>query len=226
MTYDEMDEHELERALSAPGTATELAEQDKYVAMFRAAQPVPAPTVVVPMARRTARRVGTTAILAAAVAVATGGVAAAYSSNLPAPVQRAVHSVLAPLGVPQAKPAKEAPPATPQADPTPVAPSPTPAVPPHPRPSHSHPPRPSSTPSPSTVDPSASPTDGEPDRLAVRRPVDLGVAGALGHPDGLPDGRSHADDAPRARCPPPSRSRRREPDSRSRPAAPPSSPAS
>ncbi|KQW53505.1 hypothetical protein ASC77_04280 [Nocardioides sp. Root1257] len=160
MAPDEMDEHELERALSAPGTAAELADQEKYVAMFRAAQPAAAPTVVVPMARRTARRVGTTAILAAAVAVATGGVAAAYSSNLPAPVQRAVHSVLAPLGVPQADPPKEAPPAEPEAEPTPVVPSPTPVAPPHPRPTHSRPARPSSTPSPTpTVDPSASPTD-------------------------------------------------------------------
>ncbi|GAA1767638.1 hypothetical protein GCM10009795_012550 [Nocardioides hankookensis] len=157
MPYDEMDEQEIERALSAPGTVAELADEETYLAMFRAAQAGAAPGVVVPMTGRTARRVGTTAILAASVALATTGVAAAYSSNLPEPVQRAVHSVLAPLGVPKPKP--DVPPAEPEVQPTPVAPSPTPVPPPHPRPSHSQAPRPSEKPSPTAIEPSASPTD-------------------------------------------------------------------
>src|SRR4051794_14709836 len=105
METDEFDEQALVRALQAHGTTTELADEERYLAMFRDAGPTTAP---VPgggiggiAGRRTARRLGTGVTLAVVVAVATGGVAAAYSSNLPDPVQRAVASVLAPLGVPE-----------------------------------------------------------------------------------------------------------------------------
>ena len=53
--------------------------------------------------RTAVRRLGAGTSLAVVVALATGGVAAAYSSKLPDPVQRAVHSVLSPLGVPEAE---------------------------------------------------------------------------------------------------------------------------
>lgn len=164
MASDEYDESELTRALQAPGTTAELADEERYLAMFRAAHADAADGVVVPMAgaRRTVRRLGAGTTIAVMVALATGGVAAAYSSNLPDPVQRAVHSVLAPLGVPE----PDAPepvarkPRAPETTPpvvVPVVPGPsaTPSRKPGAKPS------PSATPTevlPST-DPSASPTD-------------------------------------------------------------------
>jgi len=108
MTDDDNDPTTLEQALRAPGTPAELGAEESYRAMFRevrreAALPV-APAVPPRTGRTTVRRLGTSSTLAVVFAVAGGGVAAAaYSTNLPDPVQRAVHSVLAPLGVPQAE---------------------------------------------------------------------------------------------------------------------------
>ncbi|QWF24413.1 hypothetical protein KM427_12375 [Nocardioides sp. LMS-CY] len=102
MNGDEHDEASLERALRAPGTPSELSEEERYVAMFRAARATDAaPTPAPGGARRAAiRRLGAGSTLAIVFAVASAGVAAAYSSSLPDPVQRAFHSVLAPIGVP------------------------------------------------------------------------------------------------------------------------------
>ncbi|GAA4690197.1 hypothetical protein [Nocardioides conyzicola] len=100
MSVDEFDEQALERALQAPGTMAELAEEERYLAMFRSARTGAGTATAVGSGRRNVRRLGTGVTLAVALAVATGGVAAAYSSHLPDPVQRAVHSVLAPIGVP------------------------------------------------------------------------------------------------------------------------------
>src|SRR6478752_36155 len=159
MTSEEFDEQALINALTAPGSPAELGDEQRYREMFRAAQattPVAAagPTLV---GGRAVRRLGAGASLAVVVALATGGVAAAYSSNLPDPVQRAVHSVLSPIGVPPAESqrrveqARKEPTPTPEPAPTPTPEPPTPA-PTHPvvKPSE----KPSATPSPSeTVEP-------------------------------------------------------------------------
>src|SRR4051812_18099370 len=97
MTGDELDEQALERALTAPGSPGELADEETFLAMYRAAG-----SATTSGAGRTVRRVGTSATLAVVFAVAGTGVAAAYSSSLPDPVQRVAHTVLAPLGVPAA----------------------------------------------------------------------------------------------------------------------------
>ena len=106
---DEIDDTTLEGALRAPGSPAELADEKTYRAMFREAQsaagaPPGTTGVVASGPRSVARRVGAGSALAVVIAVASTGVAAAYSANLPAPVQRAVHSVLAPVGVPAAAP--------------------------------------------------------------------------------------------------------------------------
>lgn len=127
MSGHEFDEKSLERALRAPGSPAELSGEGEYLAMFRAEQSAGATVTPIGASRgtgrRAARRLGTSSTLAMVFAVATAGVAAAYSSNLPSPVQRAVHSVLAPLGVPAAEPRQ------PVADPEPPhSPEPTPAA--------------------------------------------------------------------------------------------------
>lgn len=124
---DERDQASLERALRAPGSAEELAEQERYVAMFRAAR-APAPAAAGGAARTAIRRLGTGGTLAVVFAVASAGVAAAYSRSLPDPVQRAFHSVLAPIGVPPAEPQRQPDPAQARtsAEPTPPGSSPAP----------------------------------------------------------------------------------------------------
>jgi hypothetical protein len=181
MSGDEHDETSLERALRAPGTPAELSEEARYAAMFRAQGPTAGPSPVAAAssggARRAVRRLGAGSTLAVAFAVASAGVAAAYASSLPDPVQRVFHSVLAPIGVPPAQPQGHA--RTPQARPTPeptppdasAAPAPSsspetdPAVPPSQLPSEDATPGatdPGSTASPSdgpTTTPSESPTE-------------------------------------------------------------------
>lgn len=101
------DEQDLVRALTAPPTAAELADEAIYRALFLAEGPtaVPGVTVLRPGAARAVRRVGAASTLAVAFALAGAGVAAAaYSSHLPAPVQGAFHRVLGPVGVPAADP--------------------------------------------------------------------------------------------------------------------------
>ncbi|WP_374455105.1 hypothetical protein [Nocardioides sp.] len=113
----------LVQALRAPGTADELAGESEFVAAFRAAQPgaQTAHGTARGRLRLVGRRLGGggTAVV---VAVALGaGAAAAYTQNLPDPVQRAVHDVLGPVGVPAPeKPRTDGTPSTPESQ----APSP------------------------------------------------------------------------------------------------------
>lgn len=83
------------RALIAPGTAAELAGEADALAAFRAAVPVRP-------RRRYLGRVGVGGSAAAVALVLSGGVAAAYTSSLPAPLQRAAHSALGVIDVPAA----------------------------------------------------------------------------------------------------------------------------
>ncbi|GAA4725248.1 hypothetical protein GCM10023350_04660 [Nocardioides endophyticus] len=131
MTSEEFDEQALINALTAPGSPAELGEEERYREMFRAAQATPVAAVAAPslVGHRAVRRLGAGTSLAVVVALATGGVAAAYSSNLPDPVQRAVHSVLSPIGVPPAESQRRVEQArkqpTPTPSPEPAAPAPT-----------------------------------------------------------------------------------------------------
>lgn len=85
------------RALRAPGSSSELGEEEEYAAAFRAEGPR---ARVVPLPRRLAGRLGAGGAVIAAVAL-TGGVAAALTGNLPEPVQQIAHSV---LGAPAPEP--------------------------------------------------------------------------------------------------------------------------
>ena len=87
------------RALTGPATADELAGEEQMLAAFRAT----------PRARSRRRFVGRFGTGAGAIVVVlglSGGVAAAYSQALPAPVQDAVHAFLGPIGVPAAAAAR------------------------------------------------------------------------------------------------------------------------
>jgi hypothetical protein len=78
--------------LRAPGTATELQDEERYLAMFREANGAPTPPV-----RSLPRRVGRLGAGGTAVVVTvalTSGVAAAYTGHLPDPVQELAHSVI------------------------------------------------------------------------------------------------------------------------------------
>ena len=90
------------RALRAPGSAGELGDEERYVAMFREARGLrrsPRP----PSSPRAAGSPAGTApgsALAVALAVGGGGVAAAYTGNLPDPIQEFAHRALGPVGPP------------------------------------------------------------------------------------------------------------------------------
>lgn len=89
---------ELVRALRAPGSPSELEDEARFVAAFRAQQAAPAGGAA-PTGRGVVRRLGLrrlgTGGTAVVVAVAlTGGVAAAYTGRLPDPVQQLAHEVI------------------------------------------------------------------------------------------------------------------------------------
>jgi hypothetical protein len=90
-------EDDLIRALRAPGTTTELADEERYVAAFRESRPR---TGIRSLPRRAAGRLGAGGTAVVVTVALTSGVAAAYTGNLPDPVQRVVHSVLGPIGAP------------------------------------------------------------------------------------------------------------------------------
>ena len=90
---DELLNAPLVRALQSPALPGELAGEDAALAAFRAASPSRR------RRRRTIRLATGATALVAAMAV-TGGVAAAYPTTLPEPVQNAIHTVLGPIGVP------------------------------------------------------------------------------------------------------------------------------
>lgn len=97
MSTDDEQERLL-RALRAPGSRAELGEEERYRAMFRAhSSTAPVPT----RHSRTPSRLLIGGAVAAVLAVGTGGVAAAYSGNLPSPIQTLAHHV---IGAPDASP--------------------------------------------------------------------------------------------------------------------------
>lgn len=99
----------LVRSLRANGTPGELADQDHYLAMFRESRGAGQVTHLTPGATRrpgarAARRFGAGTTLTIAIAVAGGGVAAAYTGSLPEPIQQFAHNVLGPVNVPPPTP--------------------------------------------------------------------------------------------------------------------------
>lgn len=96
---------ELVGALRAPGSAAELGREQDYLAVYREAGPAPAP---IPMTRRSLRRLGTGGTAVVVAVALSGGVAAAYTGNLPAPVQEIAHSVIG-APAPEPPPAEAAP---------------------------------------------------------------------------------------------------------------------
>ena len=132
---DEFEDSELLRALRAPGSAEELADETKVLGAFRAANRRRGTLV---------RRIGLGGASAVLAVGLTGGVAAAYTGNLPATVQQFAHRTFFLLGVPDRVP----PPATSHVAVGPSSTSPTPS-----RPTKS----PSATTSPP---PKTSPTSG------------------------------------------------------------------
>lgn len=81
---------DLVRALRAPGSATELADQQQYVAAFRGAHR----SNVRSLPRRAVGRLGAGGTAVVVTVALTSGVAAAYTGHLPDPVQRIAHTVL------------------------------------------------------------------------------------------------------------------------------------
>jgi hypothetical protein len=81
---------DLVRALRAPGTATELADQERYVAAFRETRG----STVRSLPRRAAGRLGAGGTAVVVTVALTSGVAAAYTGRLPDPVQQIAHSVI------------------------------------------------------------------------------------------------------------------------------------
>lgn len=154
-------------ALTAPAEPVELAGEDAAIAIFR--------STAGPFSRR-GRLLRLTTLGGAGVALGlamTGGVAAAYTSGLPAPMQQVVHDAIAPFGIPA--PAAP-PPSRPRHDRQRVThvPRPTPAVAlpaPLAHPTAAASPRPSTSPvavAPTAAAPAPSPT---PSPTATVRPT-------------------------------------------------------
>src|SRR4249919_1920529 len=93
MTELDPSTEDLARALRAPGTTTELQDEERYLGMFREVANGAPPATVRSLPRRIGRLgAGGTAVV---VTVAlTSGVAAAYTGHLPDPVQQLAHSVI------------------------------------------------------------------------------------------------------------------------------------
>ena len=104
--HDDLQEFEdspLVRALRAPGTPAELAEEARFVAAFRAtARPLTprSPAGRAGMARRTVGRIGVGGAAVLATLSLTGGVAAAaYTQRLPRSVQVIAHDAFGRVGI-------------------------------------------------------------------------------------------------------------------------------
>ncbi len=124
---------DLVRALRAPGSRTELADEQRFLAAYRETHGPSAPVVSLP--RRLAGRLGAggTALIVVAV-VSSGGVAAAFTGNLPDPVQELAHSVLG-APAPQSPELKRAAPGIerlPEPESATATPDASPSVPPEP----------------------------------------------------------------------------------------------
>jgi hypothetical protein len=81
---------DLVRALRAPGTATELADEERYVAAFREASR----SNVRSLPRRAVGRLGAGGTAVVVTVALTSGVAAAYTGHLPDPVQTLAHHII------------------------------------------------------------------------------------------------------------------------------------
>jgi hypothetical protein len=81
---------DLVRALRSPGTATELADQERYAAAYRDA----GRSNVRSLPRRAVGRLGAGGTAVVVTVALTSGVAAAYTGHLPDPVQQIAHSVI------------------------------------------------------------------------------------------------------------------------------------
>ena len=111
------DDPPLVRSLRAPGTPSELSDQELYVAMFRDSRgggkvtPL-APGSPRPPRRAWPRRLGAGTTLSIALAVAGGGAAAAYTGSLPEPLQHFAHHARSgrPAGAHGAPPPRQGPP--------------------------------------------------------------------------------------------------------------------
>ena len=97
-------DHELVRALRAPGSEAELAEEQQYAAAFRDSGPGTGPVPLSPRSARrlSARRLGAGGTAVVVTVALSSGVAAAYTGNLPDPVQQLAHTV---IGAPAPEPA-------------------------------------------------------------------------------------------------------------------------
>ena len=121
---------DLVAALRAPGSEEELAEEAWYVGAFRQHQQT-ALAPVVPAQRGprrlNVRRLGTGGTAVVVAVALTGGVAAAFTGNLPDPVQHFAHVV---IGAPAPSPERRTPAATDErtddALPAPASPSASP----------------------------------------------------------------------------------------------------
>jgi len=98
MSTDDEQERLL-RALRAPGSNAELSDEERYRAMFQAAYAGPAAAPTRHLRAPSRLLIGGSVVMV--LAVGTGGVAAAYSGNLPAPIQSLAHHV---IGAPAASP--------------------------------------------------------------------------------------------------------------------------
>ncbi len=99
---------DLVRALRAPGTAAELADEQQYVAAFRAARGSTSKVRSLP--RRTIGRLGAGGTAVVVTVALSSGMAAAYTGHLPDPVQQIAHTVIgAPAPAPGAGRADAAP---------------------------------------------------------------------------------------------------------------------
>lgn len=168
------DEEGLLRALRSPGSASELGEEERYAAMFREARDgtASAPVPLAPRRRRMAGRFGAGSAFVVVLAVG-GSAAAAYTNNLPEPIQRFAHQALGPVAPPapeeQQDKAKDRPTTAPTSSTTPTpssppteTPSPSATASASPRPTHkpSHPSSPTTAPATpsSSATASAAPT--------------------------------------------------------------------
>ena len=99
---------DLVRALRAPGTAAELADEEQYVAAFREARGSTSKVRSLP--RRTIGRLGAGGTAVVVTVALTSGMAAAYTGHLPDPVQQIAHSVIgAPAPAPRVGPHRRRP---------------------------------------------------------------------------------------------------------------------
>lgn len=93
MTELDPSTEDLARALRAPATATELQDEERYLAMFREVNATP-PATVRSLPRRAIGRLGAGGTAVVVTVALTSGVAAAYTGHLPDPVQQLAHTVI------------------------------------------------------------------------------------------------------------------------------------